>query len=311
MKKIYICFLALISLPLFSKEDSESYFISPSSFDLVYNGIYPISNVASSFFPNDIFENRIEKVKYLSELDSFYYAYKDFLPKIEFVYFEKDYDIIFYFDENNKFYFSSSKKYIENRDFTPSLYFYPKSNKNLNQLRFSKFFYQHDKESQFFHLIYGKNPKEIKDNLVDVNIFGRVLPFNSKNGASENLKKAIDEIEYISKTDDKVKEWIKSIKVIFTYMNRKIDRTDRTSIHSFGIAVDFIPKNNKKQIYWLWSRIFFKEWWSVKDEDRYQIPSEVVSIFEKYGFSWGGKWKRFDIMHFEYRPDLTNNRFYF
>jgi hypothetical protein len=34
------------------------------------------------------------------------------------------------------------------------------------------------------------------------------------------------------------------------------------------------------------------------------MPQEVVAIFEKRGFIWGGKWYHFDTMHFEYRPEL-------
>lgn len=37
---------------------------------------------------------------------------------------------------------------------------------------------------------------------------------------------------------------------------------------------------------------------------RDQYPQEIVEIFEKHGFIWGGKWSHFDLMHFEYRPEL-------
>jgi D-alanyl-D-alanine carboxypeptidase len=37
---------------------------------------------------------------------------------------------------------------------------------------------------------------------------------------------------------------------------------------------------------------------------RNRMPQEIVSIFEKHGFIWGGKWNHFDTMHFEYRPEL-------
>ena len=36
-----------------------------------------------------------------------------------------------------------------------------------------------------------------------------------------------------------------------------------------------------------------------------EIPREIVDIFEKHGFIWGGKWYHYDTMHFEYRPELT------
>ena len=37
---------------------------------------------------------------------------------------------------------------------------------------------------------------------------------------------------------------------------------------------------------------------------RDQYPQEIVEIFEKHGFIWGGKWSHFDLMHFKYRPEL-------
>ena len=50
--------------------------------------------------------------------------------------------------------------------------------------------------------------------------------------------------------------------------------------------------------YWLWDKkgknIVYKN----------QIPLEIVKIFEKYGFIWGGRWYHYDTMHFEYRPEL-------
>jgi len=37
---------------------------------------------------------------------------------------------------------------------------------------------------------------------------------------------------------------------------------------------------------------------------RNAIPHELVEIFERHGFIWGGKWYHYDTMHFEYRPEL-------
>jgi len=34
------------------------------------------------------------------------------------------------------------------------------------------------------------------------------------------------------------------------------------------------------------------------------IPWEIILVFEKYGFIWGGKWHHYDTMHFEYRPEF-------
>jgi hypothetical protein len=37
---------------------------------------------------------------------------------------------------------------------------------------------------------------------------------------------------------------------------------------------------------------------------RNNYPQEIVELFEKHGFIWGGKWSHFDLMHFEYRPEM-------
>ncbi len=37
---------------------------------------------------------------------------------------------------------------------------------------------------------------------------------------------------------------------------------------------------------------------------RDKYPKEIVEVFEKHGFIWGGKWSHYDLMHFEYRPEL-------
>jgi hypothetical protein len=34
-------------------------------------------------------------------------------------------------------------------------------------------------------------------------------------------------------------------------------------------------------------------------------------VFEKHGFIWGGKWGHFDIMHYEYRPEIILKSRYF
>src|SRR6516225_8786638 len=38
-----------------------------------------------------------------------------------------------------------------------------------------------------------------------------------------------------------------------------------------------------------------------------EVPWEIVRIFEKHGFIWGGKWYHYDTMHFSYRPEMLIN----
>ena len=75
---------------------------------------------------------------------------------------------------------------------------------------------------------------------------------------------------------------------------RVIAGTNRLSPHSFGIAIDMNPKI---ATYWRWAG---KKRHALQDS----YPGEIVALFEKHGFIWGGKWPHYDIMHFEYRPEL-------
>lgn len=76
-----------------------------------------------------------------------------------------------------------------------------------------------------------------------------------------------------------------------TYVCRPIAGTTAMSMHSYGAAIDI---STARADYWRWSRGGYRN----------RIPWEIVAIFERHGFIWGGKWAHFDTMHFEYRPEL-------
>jgi hypothetical protein len=78
-----------------------------------------------------------------------------------------------------------------------------------------------------------------------------------------------------------------------TYNCRKIAGSRARSMHAYGAAIDIDVKYSN---YWRWSR----------GEPRWhnKIPIQIVRIFEKHGFIWGGYWYHYDTMHFEYRPEL-------
>lgn len=81
------------------------------------------------------------------------------------------------------------------------------------------------------------------------------------------------------------------------YNCRAIAGTDRVSPHGLGIAVDIATRHAD---YWQWAKAARdggREW-------RNRIPREIVDVFERHGFIWGGRWSAFDTMHFEYRPEL-------
>jgi hypothetical protein len=67
------------------------------------------------------------------------------------------------------------------------------------------------------------------------------------------------------------------------------------SMHAYGAAIDL---NVRQSAYWLWQGRARPLVWQNR------IPAEIVEIFERHGFIWGGRWYHFDTMHFEYRPEL-------
>ena len=85
------------------------------------------------------------------------------------------------------------------------------------------------------------------------------------------------------------------------YQCRTIAGTDRASAHGYGIAIDLAARPAH---YWRWAR---------PDRDgryayRYSLPPQIVEIFERHGFIWGGRWYHYDTMHFEYRPEILAAR---
>jgi hypothetical protein len=67
------------------------------------------------------------------------------------------------------------------------------------------------------------------------------------------------------------------------------------SMHAFGAAIDLDPHAG---CYWRWSGQL------ASLQCVQSIPRQLIELFEKYGFIWGGNWLHIDTMHFEYRPEL-------
>lgn len=152
------------------------------------------------------------------------------------------------------------------------------------------------RSAEFFDKIYGKDYDEVMHNLVCVEwcpSFGaEPLLFNRKAGAAEALKRVSDEFE---KRPD-LAHWVIGAQS-FNY--RTIFGTNRKSPHSYGIAVDIAVARSH---YWRYNYPYATEY----SEFAYlnSIDLEVVEIFERHGFIWGGRWYHFDTMHFEYRPEM-------
>jgi hypothetical protein len=85
-----------------------------------------------------------------------------------------------------------------------------------------------------------------------------------------------------------------------TYACRSVADTGQTSMHAWGAAIDI---NTSQSDYWLWHR-------SPSGVPDYvnHVPAEIVRVFERHGFIWGGRWAHYDTMHFEYRPELLGEQ---
>lgn len=127
-----------------------------------------------------------------------------------------------------------------------------------------------------------------------VDWFGSKIKFTKINGAAEQLKKVAQELKQHP-------ELQKYMKCSGTFYWRKVRGANRQSAHSYGIAIDIAVANSN---YWLWENPKAKETDKIKYSNR--IPLEIIQIFEKYNFVWGGAWYHYDTMHFEYRPEILN-----
>lgn len=64
-----------------------------------------------------------------------------------------------------------------------------------------------------------------------------------------------------------------------------------SSFHNYGLAIDFCLLIDGKEISWDMAKDY--------DEDKKADWTEVVEIFKKYGWEWGGNWKTKDNPHFQ------------
>jgi len=145
--------------------------------------------------------------------------------------------------------------------------------------------------------------KETEKQIVDITFFGKTTRVHK--GIQQKLAIIEEQIQDAAKTDNTIQAWIDNLDSPGGYYWRAIAKTKSRSYHSYGLAIDLLPKSlDGKQSYWLWASQKRSDWWNVSYNERYHPPETVIKIFESYGFVWGGKWVMFDTMHFEYRPEV-------
>jgi hypothetical protein len=150
----------------------------------------------------------------------------------------------------------------------------------------------------FFKKMYGETKEDIEKNLVKVPWLPGVtkrdhyLMVTSVNGVADKVKAISD--EFLEKPE--LHPYLTPPGGGFNY--RYIAGTTQLSNHSFGIAIDICTKYSN---YWRWEK---QDTTTGYINYVNRIPLEIVEVFEKHGFIWGGKWYNYDTMHFEYRPEM-------
>ncbi|MEM7375008.1 MAG: M15 family metallopeptidase [Bacteroidota bacterium] len=149
----------------------------------------------------------------------------------------------------------------------------------------------------FFRKMYGQHKAEVQAHLVAVpwlpSSENQTVMISSINQVHEKLLAISLELDSLP---DSLKQFVRA-PIGGTFNWRTIAGTDRLSMHSFGICIDIAVRHSH---YWRWAS-------NASDAPipyHNSIPAEIVNIFEKHGFIWGGKWYHYDTMHFEYRPEL-------
>jgi hypothetical protein len=151
------------------------------------------------------------------------------------------------------------------------------------------------RNAAFFAKMYGDCHKgEVTPHLVSLpwlpKTWGQSIRISSVNDVDKHLRAVSAEIDALP---DAIKR--AAYPTAGTYNCRAVADTGEPSPHSYGIAIDL---NTAVSDYWYWQPhggpIVYRN----------RMPAEIVAIFEKHGFIWGGKWFHFDTMHFEFRPEL-------
>ncbi|MEQ1752687.1 MAG: M15 family metallopeptidase [Micropepsaceae bacterium] len=154
----------------------------------------------------------------------------------------------------------------------------------------------------FFARMYGGDRASVARNLEEIPWPSRArngfIEFSRVNGAADRLRLVAEELAQLPPHLHRFFD-----RPAGGFYWRPIAGTNRLSGHAYGIAVDI---NVNLSDYWrneLRGTAGEPENWR-PTRPRNRIPFEIVDVFERQGFIWGGKWFHYDTMHFEYRPEL-------
>jgi hypothetical protein len=144
---------------------------------------------------------------------------------------------------------------------------------------------------QLFRVTYGATRDEVYRHVTYVPFFGTAWPFHEK--AAPALRRVVARLKAAVALDPRLVPFLTDIGG--TWIWRPIARSRALSTHAWGLAIDL---NVERSYYWRWTPRGEPLRW------KNRTPQALVDAFEAEGFIWGGRWRHFDTMHFEYRPEL-------
>ena len=145
----------------------------------------------------------------------------------------------------------------------------------------------------FFAALYGRTEAQVRAHCQSVRFDGHGALFSARHGAARALARVAERIGALLPQHPQWRNVLRPFGGTLAW--RAIAGTDRLSMHSFGVAIDLNPHLP----YWRSERRL-----ETIPARRQAFPQELVAAFEAEGFIWGGKWASFDLMHFEYRPEV-------
>lgn len=150
------------------------------------------------------------------------------------------------------------------------------------------------RHTAFFDAVYGRSLDEVRRTSARVQwVDGTLLTCTTKNDVHRHLQSIVRELIQLPKKYHKFLNHPGG-----TLVWREIAGTKRRSAHSYGIALDI---NVSTSHYWRNATASSQGKTLVYKN---KIPQQIIDVFERHGFIWGGKWYHYDTMHFEFRPEL-------
>ena len=162
------------------------------------------------------------------------------------------------------------------------------------------------RSSHFYDTLWrARNRDEAWDRVKQIRFLGHQILVHYS--ILSELSLVEEQILRIAKADAAVRQWMNSLNTIESWNWRNIASGGSRSYHAYGAAIDLLPKSmGGLETYWLWTSRNNPDWWAVPYSRRFHPPDEVIKAFESFGFIWGGKWRFYDTMHFEYRPEILD-----